>query len=433
MKIGSLTLENFRGIRQLTLQFSNPLTLLVGVNGAGKSTVLDAIALMLSWPVARIRNPRAQGQKMSNILDIHNDASYSRLTITLVDEQAHSWTMVRTRAGRMEPKSKSDYLQLSDYAKQVRERIDDSREHTNIPLFVYYPVNRAVLDIPLRIRQKHSFDLLDSYADSLTSGADFRSFFEWFRNREDLENENRKYRDRSIKPDGFEFPDRQLQAVRLAFEQFLPEYRDFSVRRNPLRMVVTKQGAELRIDQLSDGEKCLIAMIGDLARRLAIANPVSDSPLHGAGLVLIDEIDLHLHPAWQRMVPRKLIEVFPHCQFILSTHSPQVIGEVDPRAVRQHSLDEQRGIVATVPEQTFGLTSDDILDEIMRPAERTETLTRNPEIEKKLQELFEVIDAEQFGQARQLIEELRTEQYGDTPELIRAISLITMLEGSDRI
>jgi predicted ATP-binding protein involved in virulence len=63
----------------------------------------------------------------------------------------------------------------------------------NLPVFVYYPVNRAVLDIPLRIREKHRFDLLSAYDESLTSGANFRTFFEWFREREDLENENLRH------------------------------------------------------------------------------------------------------------------------------------------------------------------------------------------------------------------------------------------------
>ena len=160
-------------------------------------------------------------------------------------------------------------------------------------LDAYYPVNRAVLDIPLRIKERHSFDLLSAYSDSLTGGANFRAFFEWFREREDLENENRKYADQLIKPEGYQFPDRQLEAVRAALMLFMPEFTNLTVRRNPLRMEVEKNGKTLRVNQLSDGEKCLMAMVGDLARRMAIANPVRPNPLEGEGIILIDEIDLH--------------------------------------------------------------------------------------------------------------------------------------------
>lgn len=433
MKITTLKAENFRGIRCLELKLSSPLTVLSGINGVGKSTLLDALALMLSWAVARIRRSDAPGHEISHRLDIHNEASYARLSVSLADEQAeYTWAMVRVRRGRKDPEYTSDYRQLNDYTKRLRETIDTSQEQCNIPLFVYYSINRAVLDIPLQVRQK-SFSLLDAYEGALTSTANFRTFFKWFRSQEDLENENRKYLDDSIKPENFEYPDRQLETVRRALSKFLPEYKDFSVRRSPLRMVVMKKNKELRIEQLSDGEKCLIAMIGDIARRLAIANPVGDDPLLGEGVVLIDEIDLHLHPTWQRMVPNKLNEVFPNCQFVLSTHSPQVIGEIPPEAIRRLSLDEEQGITFTLPQQTLGLTSNDILDEIMRSMDGPETLARNLDIEKKLQTLFAVIDEENFTQARRLIQELRNIQNGDTPDLIRAEGLMAMLEnGADK-
>ena len=75
-------------------------------------------------------------------------------------------------------------------------------------------------------------------------------------------------------------------------------------------------------------KKSLLALVGDIARRLILANPSLENPLYGEGIVLIDEIELHLHPKWQREVINKLREVFPNIQFILTTHSPQVISEI---------------------------------------------------------------------------------------------------------
>ena len=108
-----------------------------------------------------------------------------------------------------------------------------------------------------------------------------------------------------------------MEAVRETIKRFLPDFTNLSVRRNPLRMEVTKKNKIVTVNQLSDGEKCLIAMLGDLARRMAIANPQNPYPLTGTGVIIIDEIDLHLHPQWQRFVVPKLLEVFPNCQFFI--------------------------------------------------------------------------------------------------------------------
>lgn len=192
-------------------------------------------------------------------------------------------------------------------------------------------------------------------------------------------------------------------------------------------MTVFKHGQEMRVDQLSDGEKCLIALIGDLARRLSIANPKKQNPLEGDGVVLIDEIDLHLHPGWQRMVLPKLADTFPNCQFVVSAHSPQVVGEVAAEQVRLFTQDEQSQISYVIPKQSKGLTTNEILDELMRSPSATETLTRNSAVEKRLADVFRLIDEEQIQEARKQISELEEELHGDIPDLVRAKSLLTML------
>jgi predicted ATP-binding protein involved in virulence len=216
--------------------------------------------------------------------------------------------------------------------------------------------------------------------------------------------------------------DHQLSAVRQAISAFLPDFSNISVKRNPLRMEVEKNHVKYQIGQLSDGEKCIFAMIGDLARRLAITNPNSNNPLLGNGIVLIDEIDLHLHPAWQRMVVPNLIKTFPNCQFIVSTHSPQIFGEVDAQSVRRLGVDPIHGLVASIPRQAFGLDSSEILDEEM------EAKSRNQETANQLQEIFRLIDKEQFSDAKKQMMLLRKKLMGNIPELVRAESLIAMLE-----
>ncbi len=419
MKIERLILENFRVIgKTLELPLEPDLTVLAGVNGSGKSTILDALAILLSWVVARVRRAGTSGKPIDELW-INNSAGYARIRAEILQPSILHWQLVRTKKGHVQPSCTTELEALSKYAKSIQQQISETQEKCDIPLFAYYPVNRAVLDIPLRIRQSHDFNLLEAWDMSLISAANFRGIFEWFRNREDLENETFKLTGR---PDS----DKHLASVRRAWKAFLPEFSKFSVRRNPLRMIVCKKGKEIRIDQLSDGEKCLIALVGDLARRLAIANPKRENPLEGEGVVLIDEIDLHLHPAWQRTILANLIRTFPNCQFIVSTHSPQVLGEAEPRQIRLLRQDEHNEFSYYIPTQARGLDSNEILDELM--SNDGNSLTRNQEIQNKLDRLFDLIDQDKFKTAKTLIADIKRELHGDIPEIVRAESLIFMLD-----
>ena len=417
MKVDSLHLVHFRSSRDLTLDLEQDVTVLVGMNGAGKSSILDALAISLSWAAARVRSPNSQGRKILDT-DIHNEKTFSWLELACREgNDKVTWRLVQARKGRNPDRDLSgmtSLVRLNAWASDVRDQTGRTGESANLPAFVYYPVNRAVLDIPLRIRKTHAFSQLEAYDDAFTVGANFRDFFEWYRNREDLENEG-------LRESGRLTEDSQLRAVRQAITGFLPGFSRISVKRNPLRMEVTKGEEKLRIEQMSDGEKCLFAMVGDLARRLAIANPERENPLAGSGIVLIDEIDLHLHPEWQRQVVSMLARVFPNCQFVLSTHSPQVVGEVEARCIRRLVVNRLDGLVATPPPQALGLDSAEILDELM------EASSRNRAVTAELARIFRLIDEDDFSGAQDAIQELRDRLNGSIPELVRAEALLAMM------
>jgi predicted ATP-binding protein involved in virulence len=204
--------------------------------------------------------------------------------------------------------------------------------------------------------------------------------------------------------------------------KFLPDFSKFTIRRSPLRMEVKKNGKRLTVNQLSGGELILIAMIGDMARRMAIANPDSTKPLEGAGIVLIDEIDLHLHPRWQRMIVPKLLEVFPNCQFIISTHSPHVITHI----VHPESLfllkQTDSGIAARNPNESYGKNVDRVLEDLMGLK-----TTRPDEVASDLHSIFEIIDAGKLEEARNQITDLM-QKIGDDPDLVKARVLIKRRE-----
>lgn len=422
MKIKSIKLINYRGAVSLNIDFHRQLNVFIGVNGAGKSTILDSLAIMLSWLVNRLKNTNASGQQISET-EINNGQWTAIIEITGVteDSQEITWKIVKTRTGYIHAGERSNFSQLNEYTQQIQRQITEHQGQINLPLFVYYSVNRAVLDTPLKIKTKHQFDSLSAYENALTSGSDFRTFFEWFREREDLENENRKYREAEIKPEGFCFPDPQLEAVRKTIERFLPDFTNLIVRRNPLRMEVTKKDKIVTVNQLSDGEKCLIAMLGDLARRMAIANPQNPDPLTGNGLIIIDEIDLHLHPQWQRFVVPKLLEVFPNCQFFISTHSPNIITHVQPESL--HFMEQtEMGIKFHPVQESYGKNVDRILEDLMG----LET-TRPQEIAEALKDIYEQISHNQLEAAKNKINDLRA-KIQDDPELIKAEVIIRRKE-----
>jgi predicted ATP-binding protein involved in virulence len=405
--IQKLELQNFRGIGKMVLPLEPKLTVIAGVNGIGKTTIVDALALLLSWLTARTKRDSGNGRSIDE-RDIKYGEKYAELSTT---SSAGKWSLAKSRKGVIEGK-KSDLTDLRDIVYSLREKLDQEK---TLPVIACYPVERAVVRIPLRIRTKHDSDPVSIYDESLTGSADFSLFFEWFREREDIENEAYRTEDQTG------YPDSQLQAVRQALEKFLPEYRNYRIKRQPLRMVVTKDGEELKIDDLSAGEKCFIALIGDIARRMAIANPLVKNPLDGEGVVLIDEIDLHLHPSWQRIVISRLVEVFQNVQFVVTTHSPQVLSEVSPESIRL--LYREDGAIQYIqPSQSYGLDSSQILRELM------DDPGINSEVKARLDLIAETIDQDDFKAARKLIGQLKTELKGSIPALVEAESTIAMLE-----
>jgi len=427
MRVKRLKMTSFRGIGDLTLEFpTDEPTVFIGINGVGKSSILDCLAILLSCLIARIQfdpGSRTTTVKWNGInsyqerekdlakgrflgeQDIKNGETeiHNEITI-LLDSQELKWSLSTVQKGHS-TKLNENLSEFELVTSKKRGHWQESSE-ANIPLAVYYPVNRAVLDIPLEIPKEHLFKQIDAYYQALTGvKIGFGSFFQWFRALEDLENEERR--------DNSDYRNRQLEAVREAIYSLLEGFSNLRVRRSPLRMTVTKQGQELIINQLSDGEKGLLAMVGDLARRLAIANPSLPKPLQGSGVVLIDEIELHLHPKWQREIIPALTRTFPNCQFIVTTHSPQVLSQVKPDSI--YILEQTDvGITAKHPESSYGRDSNRILEDLMDVPERPQA------IKESLLELFRLIGRGELDMARQLHKKIADEIGADEPELVGA-------------
>ena len=409
MHLESFELHDLGPIRTANLRFVPRFNVFAGVNGSGKTTILGAIALMLGRYSAAVRTGKAVGAFDRE--KIRRGARSVRAVATAragpsKDADLFIWSAGISRPGR--PVSGlTQSGPLIEFAVARAEDVERNPERASLPIVVFYSVNRAVLDIPLRIRSKAPFGQYAALEDALTQGGrSFRTFFAWFRNREDYENE--------LRAEGRRQRDPQLNAVRRAVASMLPGFKNLRIKRQPLRMLVTKAGTDFRVDELSDGEKCLLALVGDLARRLAIANPGLPNPLIGSAIALIDELELHLHPAWQRQAVARLQETFPNCQFIVTTHSPQVLSEVAPEAT--FLLRDGRVVQ---PSRSHGRDSNLILEELMG------TPSRPAWAEAELDALYEAIDDERMAVARKRLRALEARLGVQDPGLTTARALLS--------
>lgn len=513
MEIKKLMLQNLGRFDQLEVDFAptkenkSNVTVFIGNNGAGKTSILEALATSLSWFVARVRSEKGTGTAI-NEFAIINGAPAANITLQLCDDtlsrgvldneiQSYKWSLTKARKGHKsdKPSYLSELTKLADVYRQLLT--NDSR--ASLPFIAYYPVERSVLDIPLKIRGKHSFTQIEGYDSALIRGVDFRRFFEWFREREDIENqeENILYEDffseeevlnsfsrekkelknvssefkivenyyqevrnqfvkisaleeemndntfvyeiitkelESIKKEyeliknklnninfkkpNITYKDKQLDAVRTAITDFMPELSNIRVQRKPyLHMSVEKNGKSLNVMQLSQGEKSLMALVGDIARRLAMMNPSLENPLDGDGIILIDELDMHLHPSWQRNLVHRFTETFKNCQIILTTHSPLVIS--DQRDILVYLLKD--GEIDSLP-PLFGKDVNTVLLEAM------DTNIRDPEIDRKLRDLADLIQNNKLNEAKKLYEQLYNLLPENNIELAKANLIIRKKE-----
>lgn len=328
MKIESITVNNFKGIDHIELVLDQRTTIIFGSNGVGKSTILKAIFLLYANIISKLT------KKKITEFD-KDDISYGKSKATIEakfifedgEEKEYSRSFDRANGRNNNPKKLKELVEKFENDYIVKgyddgkgnwiEEIDDK----NMPIFANYGVNRIVLDAPVNTA-KEQFEKLDAFDKSIESTIDFRNLFEWFRDQEDIENQAK------VRSNNMEYEDKSLKVVKRAMLAMLDGFEDIYIERNLLSMKVIKNGKKFKMDQLSDGEKCTMALLGDIARRMTLANSGRENPLEGTGVVLIDELELHMHTLWQRKVLRVLKEIFPNMQFIITTNSQQILDTV---------------------------------------------------------------------------------------------------------
>jgi predicted ATP-binding protein involved in virulence len=321
MKLKLLTLENFRACGRLDLELGSRLTVLLGNNGSGKTSVLDGIAIGLGAVLTHL--PSVSGitfRKQGDIRQQHNLlAPYTRVGLEM--SSGLRWDRIQRRdKSQATAKAIPPATGLKALESYLDETVLDpliAGQKFQLPMMAYYGVSRAVLEVPLRRKNfPKTHTRFEALSQALAAQSSFKSAFIWFYNKENEEHRLQK------EQRSFEVTLPELDAVRLAIGIIFPDISNPRIELSPLRFAVTINGETLDLMQLSDGYKTLLGLVIDLSMRMGLANPHLADPLSAEAIVMVDEVDLHLHPSWQQRVMADLLRTFPRTQFILTTHSP---------------------------------------------------------------------------------------------------------------
>lgn len=323
MKVDFIELTNFRGIQKQRIRFKNKnFVALIGDNGSGKTTILEGITKGFV-PVLRTIN--AEAMKECNLAnkDIRNGANGTTVTLGItLDGEKYVWTN-RRRLSSQQPFENNGDVKVEDVKslKELKVKYSQCVEERKLPLILYYGTDRIIREVSQRGHIKN-FQVTDALRNCFDNVNYFRDFYDWFKTEEDIELRGLR--------ENPEYKNPKLNCVRTALERMIKGYSNLRIELAPARMVMTNvDGVDLQIDQLSRGYKAVLSVIADIAKRLSMANPNSQNPLEEDAVILIDELDLHLHPKWQKEIVDDLKRTFPNCQFIVSTHSPFVIQSLN--------------------------------------------------------------------------------------------------------
>lgn len=434
MRIDRLEIRNFKKFSDYALNLDPQFTLLIGDNGMGKTSLLDALAIaagvwLVNAPDTALSNSkrniltseiRLEAVEFSGVTQFIEHKPTQITARGRIGTQEVQWTrQIKENGSRTSNAEAKAALEIiSDLFRR-----DQEGEKLWFPVTAYYGAGRAWI-------ASNKTDPKARQSNGISRR--WHAFYDCFEERiriADLQTWFQKEALASLKHQGIMRPSYEI--VKFAILGSIPEAHDLWFDSDRGEIVVTIGHRPIPFSNLSAGQKVMVALIADIAikmvtqnaKLLADTNDVNpDSPpsilQKTPGLVLIDEIDVHLHPKWQRQVVEDLTRTFPSIQFVCTTHSPIVIGEVPAERIR--SLEPEAPIT---PPYALGLDANRVLDEVMGVEEQ-----RKKEFSERLHHIFQLIEDEDFDQARQAISKLANIIGDLDPEITHARSLIKFLE-----
>ncbi len=425
MRVDRLKLKNFRCYSELNIDFDSKLTVIVGENGRGKTAIFDALSIALE---PYLHTFHVQGRNIVQ-KDVRRVPVYAEDGIHIARMENKYPVAIQLEGCALNKK-----MSCTRILQQDGTRIDEAedllsngerlcaemKQHhaTLLPAFAYYGTSRIWVDSNLMNTYDNSLDDRNTgYEECLEPSSSYNTFGKWYRSvMQSLEND--KLPDNDNKQTCLLVRDAVQQAIDacLASTGLHDLYYNFKL---DAFVVSHPDTGEMIVDDLSDGFRSILSMVADLAYRMVRLNPflgrraILDTP----GIVLIDEIDMHLHPSWQQTVLLDLQKAFPKVQFIVTTHSPQVLGSVPPDSIRVLEWEKEFVGVRRV-NFSLGATSYQILQDIQNVQPRSEKLP----IVQHLKRYLELVSEDKWDseEAKTLRKQLDLWAHGNEPALIRA-------------
>jgi len=371
MKIIKLHIENFRGFRGThDIEFSDSnIHAIVGVNGAGKTSILDAIGMGLEEIIKPLFQKYLNESQIFREQDLNIHTSFAIIEHELITENRKIETL------RISKRIHDERVVLENnhvIAEYLREQL--TSDHKELPVLIYYRSGRIfenseddIYYQSLLSRTKR----LDTYTNSFDKITVFNQIFAWYLTQINIQNgEKVKHQDLNYK-----LP--KLAALTKAISHFLTSMQgaalgslniEISQNSNEQALIISKADLKIEFDQLSSGEKMVLGMVLDIAYRMSIANPQLENPLISEGIVLIDELEQHLHPKWQMSILKALTATFPNVQFIVTTHSPLVINQL--KNDQLSILDNFKIILGKEVHKVYGRDVNAIIEDFMGASHR---------------------------------------------------------------
>ena len=419
MYLQKLTLHNFKCFENLELEFHPNLTVIVGANGSGKTSVLEAAAIAVS--TLFVKMDRLSGRSIDKIQahlkafsigstkDVQPQYPVTVKASAVIEKEEATWSRSLNKpAGST---TVIDAKEIIDIGARFQERLRKGDTSLILPVIAYYGTGR-LWDYH-REKQNDVFETnnrSNGYIDCVDGTANIKLMMNWFSKMT-----VQKYQNQEL--GAGDIP--ELETVYSAMESCYQRITgsdfvkiQYSMATRELEVAYKDPSGKLMripINQLSDGYKSTISLVADIAYRMAVLNPqlLGDVCRETEGIILIDEVDLHLHPTWQQRILKDLTEIFPKVQFIVSTHAPAVISTVKSENIVM--LDN--GEAWEPSGEIYGKDINTIVSGIMNAPERP------ADIKELFDDFYHWVDMGQAEKAEQTLDALKARIGNDDSEI----------------
>ncbi len=408
MVLKQLTIENFKGLTHCELCFRPGFNLIIGNNGVGKTSVLEAASVALSAYFDNMGDVSAKNFSMDQVRVSAmpmGDGSFSRqlelpiMVTCAADMNGKTYEWTRRKNSVKPGKSATEPRNICKAGSEMLKN-----PQSILPVLCFQGATRTW-------KQKRdqsntifdtNFNRTSGYANCLDDASDARSLLNWCAKMEQVSWQKGR-------------PIGEYEAVKKALSTFMSIMNDgaaaqiqYDKQTNELSYL--ENGLSLPIRLLSDGYQSLVWMVLDIAYRMAILNPnLRENAADSDGIVLIDEMDVHLHPKWQWNVIEALQKTFPNVQFIATTHSPILIAACQ----KGHLIFMEKDGIG-YKETDYGMEINDVLTFTQGSTDMA------PVIRKALDQIYDRIDTGDFVNAAAELEKMEATLSEDHPEVIRA-------------